>query len=198
MSDGVGSRREARERALSLLYEAEAKGETPDQVLDALPLAPEPFAADLVSGVGEHRDEVDALIRRFAKGWSLERMPAIDRTLLRIATYELGHRSDVPTGAVISEAVELAKRYSTDDSGKFVNGLLARIAKELRPGEPSGPRGARTTAAQDRAAAAAPPRDVGELRLGHAPEGFEVELVTDEDLEEAVAEAALGGHDGDR
>ncbi len=194
---GVGSRREARERALSLLYEAEVKGETPDQVLDALPLAPEPFAADLVSGVGEHREEVDALIRRFAKGWSLERMPAIDRTLLRIATYELGHRTDVPTGAVISEAVELAKRYSTDDSGKFVNGLLARIAKELRPGEPSGPRGARTTAAEDRAAAA-PPREVGELRLGHAPEGFEIELVTDEVADEAVAEAALGGQDGDR
>ena len=195
MSDvgGVGSRREARERALSLLYEAEAKGETPDEVLDALPLAPEPFAADLVSGVGEHGEEVDGLIRRFARGWSLERMPAIDRTLLRIATYELGHRSDVPTGAVISEAVELAKRYSTDDSGKFVNGLLARIAKELRPGEPSGPRGARTTAAEDRAAAAAPPREAGELRLGQAPEGFEVELVTDEGLDEAVADSALGG-----
>lgn len=189
---GVGSRREARERALSLLYEAEAKGETPDQVLDALPLAPEVFAADLVSGVGEHRDEVDALIRRFAKGWSLERMPTIDRTLLRIATYELGHRDDVPTGAVISEAVELAKRYSTDDSGKFVNGLLARIAKELRPGDPSGPRGARTTASQDREASR-PPKEVGELRLGVAPQGFDVELVTDEDADNAVVDAALGG-----
>ncbi len=130
---GLGSRREARERALSLLYEAEAKGETPDRVLDGLPVAPEPFAADLVSGVGEHGAEIDGLIRRFAKGWSLERMPSIDRTLLRIATYELGHRSDVPTGAVISEAVELAKRYSTDDSGKFVNGMLSRIAEEVRP-----------------------------------------------------------------
>ncbi len=190
---GLGSRREARERALSLLYEAEAKGQTPDEVLDALPLAPEAFAADLVSGVGEHRDEVDGLIRRFAKGWSLERMPAIDRTLLRIATYELGHRDDVPTGAVISEAVELAKRYSTDDSGKFVNGLLARIAKELRPGDPSGPRGARTTAWQDREPA--PPRDAGELRLGQAPEGFEIELVTDEDAEQAVVDAALGDHE---
>ena len=191
---GLGSRRESRERALSLLYEAEAKGRTPDEILDSLPLAPEPFAADLVSGVGEHGAQVDELIRRFAKGWSLERMPAIDRTLLRIATYELGHRSDVPTGAVISEAVELAKRYSTDDSGKFVNGLLARIAKELRPGEPSGPRGARTTAWQDRAAAA-PPREVGELRIGEAPAGFEIELLTDEDADEAVAEAALGDQD---
>ena len=192
MSGGVGSRREARERALSLLYEAEAKGEAPERVLSSLPLAPEPFAADLVSGVGDHRDEVDGLIRRFAKGWSLERMPAIDRTLLRIGTYELGHRADVPTGAVISEAVELAKRYSTDDSGKFVNGLLARIAKELRPGEPSGPRGARTTAAEDAARASAPPRDVGELRFGATPEGFEVELVADADVEDALLEAALG------
>ena len=190
---GLGSRRESRERALSLLYEAEAKGQTPDQVLDALPLAPEPFAADLVSGVGEHGDEVDGLIRRFAKGWSLERMPAIDRTLLRIATYELGHRSDVPTGAVISEAVELAKRYSTDDSGKFVNGLLARIAKELRPGDPSGPRGARTTAWQDREPP--PPKEAGQLRLGQAPDGFEVELVTDEDADQAVVDAALGDHE---
>ena len=187
---GVGSRREARERALSLLYEAEVKGETPDRVLDSLPLAPEPFAAELVTGVGEHGDEVDGLIRRFAKGWTLERMPAIDRTLLRIGTYELGHRLDVPTGAVISEAVELAKRYSTDDSGKFVNGMLARIAKELRPGEPSGPRGARTTAAQD--AAAAPPRGVGDLSLGAAPEGFEVELLADPAADEAILEAALG------
>ena len=135
MSDAVWTRREARERALSLLYEAETKGTAPATVLDEQVLPPEEFAADVVSGVGEHQAEVDELIRRFAKGWTLERMPVIDRTLLRMAIYELGHRPDVPTGAVISEAVELAKRYSTDDSGKFVNGLLSRIAKELRPAE---------------------------------------------------------------
>src|SRR5688572_15154409 len=133
---GVGSRREARERALSLLYEADAKGVTPAEVLESLPLAPEPFAADVVAGVGAHGDEVDALIRRFSRGWTLERMPVIDRTLLRMAIYELAHRPDVPTGAIISEAVELAKRYSTDDSGKFVNGMLSRIAQELRGEEP--------------------------------------------------------------
>ena len=129
----LGSRREARERALSLLYEADVKGDTPAEVLAAQPLTVEDFAADLVSGVGQHHDQGDALIRRFAKGWSLERMPVVDRTILRMACYELGHRPDVPTAAAISEAVELAKRYSTDDSGKFVNGLLARIARELRP-----------------------------------------------------------------
>ena len=130
---GVGSRREARERALSLLYEADVKGESPADVLAAQPVTVEDFAADLVSGVGEHKEQSDALIRQFAKGWSLERMPVVDRTLLRMACYELGHRPDVPTAAAISEAVELAKRYSPDDSGKFVNGLLGRIARELRP-----------------------------------------------------------------
>ena len=130
---GVGSRREARERALSLLYEAEQKGVPAGEVLDELPVPPEEYATDLVVGVADHRDETDDLIRRFSKGWTIERMPVIDRTLLRMGTFELGHRPDVPTGAVISEAVELAKRFSTDDSGKFVNGLLGRIAQELRP-----------------------------------------------------------------
>jgi len=132
MSDAVGTRREARERALSLLYEADAKGCTPAAVLDEQVLAPDPFVVDLVAGVGEHQAEADTLISAYAKGWTIERMPVIDRTLLRMGCYELAHRPDVPTGAVISEAVELAKRYSTDDSGKFVNGLLARIAKEVR------------------------------------------------------------------
>ena len=132
MTDSVGTRREARERALSLLYEADAKGCAPATVLDTQVLEPDPFVVDIVSGVEKHQDEADGLIRRFSKGWSLERMPVIDRTLLRMAIYELAHRPDVPVGAVISEAVELAKRYSTDDSGKFVNGMLSRIAKELR------------------------------------------------------------------
>ena len=127
-----GSRRQARERALSLLYEAEAKSCTPKEVLGELPVAPAQFAADLVTGVGEHHDEVDGLLRKFARDWPLERMPVVDRTLLRIAVYELLYRPDVPTGAVISEAVELAQEYSTDESGRFVNGMLGRIAEEVR------------------------------------------------------------------
>jgi N utilization substance protein B len=130
---GLGSRREARERALSLLYEAEAKACPPDDVLAGLPVPPDPFAGDLVAGVGAHGDEIDERIRRFARGWTLERMPVVDRTVLRMAIYELVHRPDVPTAAVISEAVELAKRYSTDDSGRFVNGMLSAIAEEVRP-----------------------------------------------------------------
>ena len=130
---GLGSRREARERALSLLYEADAKACPPDAVLADLPVPPDPFAGDLVAGVGAHLDEIDERIRRFARGWALERMPVVDRTILRMAIYELRHRPDVPTAAVISEAVELAKRYSTDDSGRFVNGMLSSIAEEVRP-----------------------------------------------------------------
>jgi N utilization substance protein B len=130
--DGVGTRREARERALALLYEAEQKGLSPlAQVIDLLPVAPEPYAGELVVGVSDHLEELDELLGRFSVGWTVVRMPAIDRTLLRLAAYELAH-TDVPVGACISEAVELAKRYSTDDSHTFINGLLSRLATELR------------------------------------------------------------------
>jgi len=128
----VGSRREARERALSLLYEAEAKDLTPDAVLAGLAVAPDPFAADLVAGVGATGARLDELIARYAVDWTIERMPVVDRALLRIAVFELLERPEVPTGAVISEAVELAKTYSTDDSGRFVNGVLGSIATEVR------------------------------------------------------------------
>ncbi len=142
------SRRQARERALSLLYEAETKGVPPAEVIADLPMAPAPFASELALGVGEHQAEVDGWIVRFARDWALERMPALDRALLRIGVYELVHRPDVPTGAVISEAVELAQRYSTDDSSRFVNGVLAAIAGAVRPS---------SKAEADAAARAVPP-----------------------------------------
>ena len=128
----IGSRREARERALGLLYEADAKDTPVADVVADLPLPPEPYAADLVRGVADHQLEIDELLSRYSKDWPLERMPVVDRTLLRMGVFELLHRLDVPTGAVINEAVELAQQYSTDDSGKFVNGVLARIADEVR------------------------------------------------------------------
>ncbi|MDP9386446.1 MAG: transcription antitermination factor NusB [Actinomycetota bacterium] len=130
----VGPRREARERALSLLYEAESKDLAPGALLDELPLPAEPFVADLVAGVGRHRARIDELIERYAVDWPLERMPVVDRNVLRLAVYELAERPDVPLGAVISEAVELAKRYSTEESGRFVNGVLSSVAAEVRPG----------------------------------------------------------------
>jgi N utilization substance protein B len=130
---GVGSRREARERAFGLLYEAETKDLEPSTVVNALPVAPEPFTLELVQGVEDHREELDATIRRFSRDWKLERMPALDRALLRLGIFELQHRPDVPTGAVISEAVELAKRFSTEESGRFVNGMLSAVAEQVRP-----------------------------------------------------------------
>jgi transcription antitermination protein NusB len=133
-----GPRRQARERALSLLYEAESKGQSPAAVLASLPVEPDAYAVDVVAGVGEHLNEVDTWISDYAKDWTIERMPALDRALLRMGIFELLHRPDVPTGAVISEAVELAQRFSTDESSRFVNGMLARIAEAARPG-PSGP-----------------------------------------------------------
>ena len=95
-------------------------------------MAPAPYAVELARGVEEHHDEIDAVITKFADRWSIDRMPVIDRNLLRIAVYELGWRPEIPLGVAISEAVDLAKRYSTDDSGRFVNGMLGRIAEHLR------------------------------------------------------------------
>ena len=126
------SRREARERALSLLYEAETKEKEPAAVLDELPVPPDAFTADLVRGVGSHAERIDALIGRHSIGWALDRMPAIDRAVLRMATYELLAHQDIPTPVVLSEAVELAGSYSTEESGRFVNGVLSAIATETR------------------------------------------------------------------
>jgi N utilization substance protein B len=108
------------------------KNEGSSDVLAALPLEPDTFAVELVMGVSQEGDVIDSLIIDHAHNWELDRMPALDRALLRLATYELAFRPDVPTGAVISEAVDLAKRYSTDDSGKFVNGVLSAIAAAVR------------------------------------------------------------------
>lgn len=129
----IGTRRAARERALSLLYEAEVKGVAPLDLMGDLPAPAPPFVADLVQGVGREQVSIDDLIGRYAQDWAVERMPVIDRNLLRLAVYELAHRPDIPAGAVISEAVELAKGYSTEESGRFVNGVLSSIAAEVRP-----------------------------------------------------------------
>jgi N utilization substance protein B len=126
-------RSEARERALDLLYEADAKALSVADVLTALPVPPDDLAVLLVEGVAARRGEIDALLAEHARGWTLERMPVIDRTVLEVAVFELMGRPDVPTAVVIDEAVELAKRFSTDDSGRFVNGMLATIAPLVRP-----------------------------------------------------------------
>lgn len=126
------TRRAARERALSLAYECEVRGERAADVVADLPVEPDEYTLLLVLGADEHRDEIDALIGKYSEHWSLDRMPVLDRALLRLGTYELAWVPDTPTAVVITEAVELAREYSTKDSGRFVNGLLARIAEDVR------------------------------------------------------------------
>ena len=128
--------REGRERAVELLYEADTKGVHPATIIAGLPLAPQPLAAGLAEGVGDHLALLDHLIGEKARGWTVARMPVVDRTLLRLGTYELAFEPEQPEGVVISEAVALATRYSTDDSPKFVNGLLSALAEQVRGGGP--------------------------------------------------------------
>ena len=136
--DLLGDQRsDSREKALLLLYEAHAKGITPGAVLAAQVLPADPLTRSLVEGVETHREQLDSLIAVHAKGWTLERMPIIDLTVMRIAGFELLGRPDVPVAVVLDEAVELAKRFSTDNSGRFVNGVLSALVAELRPVTPS-------------------------------------------------------------
>ena len=123
-------RRAARERVLELLYEAESKDTSAASIIEGLPVAPDEYAWTIAVGVDDHRKEIDRVIAAHLRGWTLERMPAVDRALLRMATYELLHETAVPIGVVISEAVELASQFSTDDSSRFVNGVLSAIARE--------------------------------------------------------------------
>ena len=128
----VDERSDAREQALILLYECEQRSEPLASVVDQHGAIYVGLTKELVDGVEQGRDGIDCLIAAHSKGWTLERMPAIDRTILRIATHELVSRPDTPVAVVIDEAVELAKRFSTDDSGRFVNGVLAAIARAVR------------------------------------------------------------------
>jgi transcription antitermination protein NusB len=130
------ARSKARKRALDLLYEAELRGEPVLELLDqrtaesSPPVVP--YAAQLVRGVQEHRERIDELLAAHAEDWTLDRMPAVDRNILRIGAYELLWAGDVPDGVAISEAVQLARSLSTEASPAFVNGLLARLL-ELKP-----------------------------------------------------------------
>ena len=125
-------RSDARERALYLLYEAQSKGITPIEAVELQVIEPDELTQLLVRGVVEHQERLDAAIAAKATGWTLTRMPVIDLNVLRIASFELAERPDVPTAVVLDEAVELAKQFSTDDSGRFVNGVLAALVGDLR------------------------------------------------------------------
>lgn len=130
--DRPDERSDARERALYLLYEAHSKGIAPSDTIDLQVVEPDQLTQELVRGVDAGGERIDALIAAKAKGWTLERMPVLDLSVMRLASFELLDRPQVPTAVVLNEAVELAKRYSTDDSGRFVNGVLAAIAAEVR------------------------------------------------------------------
>jgi N utilization substance protein B len=128
-------RSDARERALYVLYEAAQKSVAPTEVLAAQVVPADELTTTLVTGVETHRERLDEAIaaKAAAAGWTLKRMPLLDLNVLRLGVFELTERPDVPVAVVIDEAVELAKRFSTDHSGRFVNGVLAALATELRP-----------------------------------------------------------------
>jgi transcription antitermination protein NusB len=132
----VAARSKARKRALDILFEAEMRGESPVSVLESRLAQADPpvtsYAAELVRGVQAHRDLIDRLLAENSRGWALDRMPAVDRNVLRIGAYELLWGNGVPEPVAISEAVLLAQDLSTDASPAFVNGLLARLL-EIKP-----------------------------------------------------------------
>ena len=135
----MSARSKARKRALDVLFECEARGLPIGATLDARradassdPRSPAvaPYTEELVNGVADHRDQIDALIARLAHGWDLDRMPAVDRNLLRIGAFEVLWRDDVPNAVAVSEAVALATDLSTEESPSFVNGVLSRVVAE--------------------------------------------------------------------
>lgn len=160
----MAARTKYRKRALDILFESETRGLPADGTLaDRLEINDPPvnaYTVSLVEGVAAHAAQIDALLQEYSQAWPLDRMPAVDRNLLRIGVFEILHVDDVPDGVAISEAVELATELSTDDSPRFVNGLLSKVA-EVKPEiaerlaqasaeEPVAEGGAGTDAAGDR------------------------------------------------
>ena len=137
----MGSRREARRTAIDILYQADITRTDPADVLDGWLAADRPvpgFARELVLGTSAALIEVDDVLGAHAQDWTVERMAALDRTILRVAIFELLHRPDVPRGAAISEAVEAAGELSADESLRFVNGILGKVARGLEATPPAG------------------------------------------------------------
>ncbi len=153
MASLTKDRRLARQLALDVLYQAEIRDQLPAEALslqrragwsvtlsdqEQSPAEPPPedavsYATQLVEGVQEHSATIDELIDRYAERWAMERMPVVDKNLLRLAVFELLWAPDVPTAVVINEAIELAKSLSTEESGRFINGVLGRLAEQELP-----------------------------------------------------------------
>jgi N utilization substance protein B len=134
----MGARTKARKRAVDILFEAEQRGVDPQVLLADRVIEPHTEAAvpqytvDLVEGVVEQRERIDELLATYSHGWTVERMPAVDRALLRVGTWELLYNDEVPDAVAVDEAVDLAGQLSTDESPSFVNGLLGRLM-EIKP-----------------------------------------------------------------
>jgi N utilization substance protein B len=136
----MAARSKARKRAIDVLYEADVRGEDPQALLaerlaQADPPVPD-YSVELVEGVTGNLGPIDEVLGEHSEGWSVDRMPPVDRAVLRLALYELIVRDDVPDAVVIDEAVELAKSLSTDESPRFVNGVLGRVLRERPPAVP--------------------------------------------------------------
>ena len=128
----IDPRSQSRERALTLLYEADTKNVSGHIVIAGLVEPPDAVSLLIVRGVADNQETIDGLISEHADGWTLNRMPCLDRNILRMATFELLHRLDIPQAVILDEAVQLAKTFSTDDSSRYVNGVLSAIAKYSR------------------------------------------------------------------
>jgi len=135
----MGARTKARKRALDVLYAADLRGETGVEALERVTAESEapanPYTAVVVRGVSEHRERIDEVLSEFSTGWSLARMPAVDRNVLRIGVWELLWADDVPDTVAVTEAMALVRELSTDDSPAFVNGILGAIQRKAAAGE---------------------------------------------------------------
>ncbi|MFN3476519.1 MAG: transcription antitermination factor NusB [Candidatus Methylomirabilales bacterium] len=133
----MGKRRQARELAVSLLYQLEFHPEDPEEAMKAfwgerpVPSEVKAFADELVRGTLKHKEAIDGLLAEHAEHWSLPRMALVDRNILRMAVYELLFRSDIPAKVTINEAIEIARRYGTEDSWAFINGVLDKLAQPI-------------------------------------------------------------------
>ncbi|MBU6496037.1 MAG: transcription antitermination factor NusB [Acidobacteria bacterium] len=129
MSERGAARHRARERALEILYEADIKARPVAEILNSLALAPDPYCRDLVLSADQHRIETHELITRYSQDWPLERIAVVDRLILTLAMGEIRMIDSPPRAVVLDEAVELAKTFSTEGSGSFVNGLLVAMTE---------------------------------------------------------------------
>ncbi len=123
---------DSRERAVLLLFESDSKGQSVALTLESLEVAPDNYVVELLNSFVEFEDKINGLITENSKGWATERMPAMDRAVLRMAITELVRDAKTPVGTVISESVSLSERYSTSESPKFINGVLGTIAHKVR------------------------------------------------------------------